>query len=72
MKRETLYVEVRTSKGVPFLVSPEINGLIPLFSKNKKLFSYVPCSPITSLFLCSPEINALSPVPQNHWEGLRS
>ena len=56
----------------------EVNALVPLFPQIKILISYIPCSPILPLFLCSlifrplflcsPEIKAL--VPQNPWEGL--
>ena len=35
-----------------------------------KLFAYVPCFSILSLFPCSPEINALSPNFPNLLEGL--
>ena len=62
---------------------------VPLFPWNKfacspkieNLFSYVPCSPILSLFPCSPQNLTfvplfprnkcpVFPVPQNPWEGL--
>ena len=59
--------------------SPEINWLVPLFPKNRKvvflcsLFRnsvFVPLSP-SKFDLCSPEINTLFPLfPRTPWEGL--
>ena len=53
----------------------------PVPQKIENLFSYVPCSPIVSLFPCSPQNLTFvplfpwnkypfPPVPQNPWEGL--
>ena len=36
--------------GVPVSLFPEINWLVPLSPKIENLLSYVPCSPILSLF----------------------
>ena len=66
--------------GEPFPCSPEINRLVSLFPKNRKLFflcsmfpniAFVPCSTQNVTFVpCSPGINVISPVSQNPWKGL--
>ena len=61
--------------GVPVPLFPEINWLVPLLPKIENLLSYVPCSPILSLFpskLAFVPLKLMSffPVPQNSREGL--
>ena len=48
------------SQGISVpLFFPEINWLVPLFLQNQKMFSYVLCFAILSLFPCSPPKLAL-------------
>ena len=48
--------------GWPFHCPPNINRLVSLFPENRKLFSYVPCSPILPLYPVSLKIWPLFPV----------
>ena len=62
-----LYVNSYTSEALQggghlFPCSPEINGLVPLFPKNRKFIFCVPCSPILSLCPCSPKNFAFVPL----------
>ena len=56
--------------GYLFPWSPEINRFVPLLAKIKILISW--CLFPSFLDLCSAEIKALIPIPQNPWEGLNN